>query len=221
MYKIAGADSQASMARVVRGNRPKGQDVGQWPGRLEHSGCRSFSGYGLREDLHSPHRPEENNCFEGLDERRKTGIITNGPRAPVGPRIAQGHHSRIAHSSSPRKRRREVRSYSGVLYEYRLERSRATRGTTPVWVVAPGARRRVFYFAAVLTSRDGWQEVPRGISEARRRATNTPSKIPETGAELEGWIAPGFRVCSSKPRPTKGRSIKSRQTSPETFRAFR
>src|SRR5216683_3957450 len=44
------------------------------------------------------------------------------------------------------------RSYSEVLYEHRLEISRASRGATQVWVAVPGARRRVFYFAAVISS---------------------------------------------------------------------
>src|SRR6266850_6580775 len=43
------------------------------------------------------------------------------------------------------------RSYSEVLYEHWLERSRASRGVTQVWVAVPGARRRVFYFAAVIS----------------------------------------------------------------------
>lgn len=77
-----------------------------------------------------------------------------------------------------------------------------------MWVVTPGARRRVFYFAVVISGSGEW-EVPQGISEASRRATKTRSKIPEeTGAELEGKFA-------------RRRTGKSRQTSPEAFRAFR
>ena len=59
------------------------------------------------------------------------------------------------------------------------------------WVVAPGARRRVFYFAVVISGGGESKEVPQGISEARRRAAKTRGKIPEgTGAELEGKFAP-------------------------------
>jgi len=100
-----------------------------------------------------------------------------------------------------KKAKASSRSYSGVLYEYRLERSRATRGATQVWVVTPGARRRVFYFAAVISGNGEWGEVPQGISS--RTATNTRGKIPgETGAGLEGKVA-------------ARRTGKSRQTSPE------
>ena len=78
-----------------------------------------------------------------------------------------------------------------------------------MWVLAPGARRRVFYFAAVISGGGEWEEVPQGISEPSRRATKTRGKIPEeTGAELEGKFA-------------GRRTAKSRQTSPEAFRAFR
>ena len=56
-----------------------------------------------------------------------------------------------------------------------------------MWVVAPGARRRVFYFAVVISGGGESKEVPQGISEARRRAAKTRGKIPEgTGA---GWKA--------------------------------
>ena len=89
----------------------------------------------------------------------------DGLRALAESRTAQGHHGRIEAVFQPEKRRREVRSYSGVLYEYRVERSRATRGATQVWVVRPGARRRVFYFAAVLSGRGEGEEVPQGISK--------------------------------------------------------
>ena len=65
-------------------------------------------------------------------------------------------------------------------------------------MVAPGARRRVFYFAAVIRGSDEWEEVPQGISEASRRATKTRSKIPETGAELEGEIAQSGRVSPAR-----------------------
>jgi len=34
-----------------------------------------------------------------------------------------------------------------------------------MWVVTPGARRRVFYFAAVISGNGEWEEVPQGISE--------------------------------------------------------
>lgn len=63
----------------------------------------------------------------------------------------QGHHSRVEEASSQRniKRRPRSRSYSEVLYEHGLEICRASRGTTQVWVVVPGARRRVFYFVEV------------------------------------------------------------------------
>jgi len=94
-------------------------------------------------------RPEEKYLFEGLDERRKAGIIADGPRALVSWGLLRGITVGSKTTSSPRTKAREVRSYSGVLYEYRVERSWATRGATPVWVVAPGARRRVFYFAEV------------------------------------------------------------------------
>src|ERR1700747_2254892 len=116
------------------------------------------------------------------------------------PRTAQGHHSRIAQNLPAReKAKARSRSYSGVLYEYRVERSRATRGTTPAWVVAPGARRRVFYFAVVISSGGEWEEVPQGISEASRRATKTRSKIPEeTGAELEGKFVRNELVSPSR-----------------------
>ena len=58
-----------------------------------------------------------------------------------------------------------------------------------MWVVTPGARRRVFYFAVVISGSGEW-EVPQGISEASRGATKTRSKIPEeTGAQLEGKFA--------------------------------
>ena len=107
------------------------------------------------------------------------------------PRTAQGHHSRIAQNLPAReKAKARSRSYSGVLYEYRVERSRATRGATQVWVVAPGARRRVFYFAAVIRGSGERKKFLQGISEASRRATKARSKIPgEAGAELEGKIA--------------------------------
>ena len=58
-----------------------------------------------------------------------------------------------------------------------------------MWVVAPGARRRVFYFAEVIRGSGEWEEVPQGISETSRRATKPRSKIPDTGAVLEGKIA--------------------------------
>jgi len=67
------------------------------------------------------------------------------------------------------------RSYSEVLYEHGLERSRASRGVTQVWVAVPGARRRVFYFAAVLSSE--W---------------------------LVARSSEGFGVCTCKPRVNKG-----------------
>src|SRR5439155_1661331 len=107
-----------------------------------------------------------------------------------------------------KKQRREVDPNSGVLYEYRVERSRATRGATQLWVVAPGARRRVFYFAAVIRGSDEWEEVPQGISTTSRRATKTPSKIPGI------WGRAGRQVRAK-------RTGKSRQTRPEAFRAFR
>ena len=67
-----------------------------------------------------------------------------------------------------------------------------------MWVVAPGARRRVFYFAVVIRGSEG-EEVPQGISEASRRATKTRGKIPEeTGAELEGRFAKGERVSPAR-----------------------
>src|SRR5437762_14168099 len=75
-----------------------------------------------------------------------------------------------------KKQRREVDPNSGVLYEYRAERSRATRGATQVGVVAPGARRRVFYFAAVIRGSDEWQEVPHGISTSSREGTSASNK---------------------------------------------
>jgi hypothetical protein len=67
-----------------------------------------------------------------------------------------------------------------------------------VWVVAPGARRRVFYFAAVIRGSDEWEEVLQGISETSRRATNPRSKIPETGAELEGKFAQSERLSPAR-----------------------
>jgi hypothetical protein len=67
------------------------------------------------------------------------------------------------------------------------------------WVVAPGARRRVFYFAAVISGFGEWKEVPQGISEASRRATKTRGKIPEeTGAELEGKFVRNEPVSPSR-----------------------
>jgi len=96
-----------------------------------------------------------------------------------------------------KKQRREVDPNSGVLYEYRVERSRATRGATQLWVVAPGARRRVFYFAAVIRGSDEWEEVPQGISTTSRKATKTPSKIPVKLGQ--SWKASSRRVCTCKP----------------------
>ena len=89
----------------------------------------------------------KNNYWGGLDEKKKSGIVTNGSGV-VEP---AGHHSRVEEASSQRtiKRRPRSRSYSEVLYEHRLEISRASRGITQGWVVVPGARRRVFYFVEV------------------------------------------------------------------------
>ncbi len=66
-------------------------------------------------------------------------------------------------------------------------------------MVAPGARRRVFYFAAVISGGGAWDEVPQGISEAGRKATKTRSKIPDkAGAELEGKFARRERVSPAR-----------------------
>jgi hypothetical protein len=146
--------------------------------------------------------------FEGLDESRKADIITDGSRAAKGQGPLRGITVGSRSLPAREKTKARSRSYSGVLYEYRVERSRATRGATQVWVVAPGARRRVFYFAAVIRGSGEWKKFPQGISEASRRATKARSKIPEN------WGRAG-----RQDRVT--RSIKSRQTRPETFRAFR
>jgi hypothetical protein len=86
-------------------------------------------------------------------------------------------------------------------------------------VAVPGARRRVFYFAAVISgtsaplSASEWkvEEVPQGISEASRRATKTRSKISaEAEAELEGEIAKSGPVSPTRqPRDNLGVPIDS------------
>ena len=81
--------------------------------------------------------------LQGLDGIKKAGIVTNGLGVPWNHGAVQGHHSRIRASAS---------ILSEVLYEHWLERCRASRGATQVWVAVPGARRRVFYFAAVISS---------------------------------------------------------------------
>ena len=69
-----------------------------------------------------------------------------------------------------------------------------------MWVVAPGARRRVFYFAVVISGGGEWKEVPQGISEASRKPTKTRGEIPEgTGAELEGKFAQSEPVSPARP----------------------
>ena len=106
-------------------------------------------------------------------------MITSGPKLLESRGLLRGITVGSKKSSSPKKAKARSRSQSGVLYEYRVERSRAARGATPVWVVAPGARRRVFYFAAVISGRGEWEEVPQGISKTSRSVTKTAGKIPE------------------------------------------
>ena len=81
--------------------------------------------------------------MRGLDGIKKAGIVTDGPEVLWNHGAVQGHHSRIRAAAS---------ILSEVLYEHWLERSRASRGVTQMWVAVPGARRRVFYFAAVISS---------------------------------------------------------------------
>ena len=55
--------------------------------------------------------------------------------------------------------------------------------------LGPALDAGFFHFAARIRGGDEWEEVPQGIFKPRRWATKTPSKIPETGAELEGRFA--------------------------------
>jgi hypothetical protein len=144
---------------------------------------RGREGHGVSTGLR---KTSLNNCFEGLTKPEKL-LSLPMVRELRGAEDCSGASQSDRRSLAREKAKARSRSYSGVLYEYRVERSRATRGATPKWVVAPGARRRVFYFAVVISGSGEWEEVPQGISEASRRATKTRSKIP--GEAGESWKA--------------------------------
>jgi hypothetical protein len=74
------------------------------------------------------HRAIEKNYCEGLDENRKVGILTNGSGVVEPAGASQSGRRSVFPAQEQAKAR--SRSYSEVLYEHRIERSRASRGAT-------------------------------------------------------------------------------------------
>src|SRR5215467_3261439 len=86
-----------------------------------------------------------------------------------------------------RKRRREARSYSGVLYEYRVERSRATRGATQCEWLRPALDAGFFILrqclVAVTSGRSSHREFRNKVAGQLKHQAKSQTKLGQ------GWKA--------------------------------
>jgi len=86
----------------------------------------------------------------------------------------------------PEKTKARSRSYSGVLYEYRVERSRATRGATQCGWLRPALDAGFFILQQWLGAVASGKKFRKGFPKRVAGQLNHEAKSQETGAELEG-----------------------------------
>ena len=118
-----GGDQQRLQALAVRisltgtgGRLPCTEGLSNRPGPCQVGFCTES------------HRANEKNYCQGLDENRKVRILTNGSGVVEPAGASQSGRRSVFPAQEQAKA--SSRSYSEVLYEHRIERSRASRGAT-------------------------------------------------------------------------------------------